>query len=182
MSAYAYRDTLADLGIDIPALGCVMLDVEPIDGLDRLIAPHDLYESTDPAKHWIRGLVAADGAHLTLLYGLLQSAQTWREHVDSVLDGWEPGPVRIESWGMFESTFEDEPYACIIGHVERTPAIVDAHSRLSYLPHIDTHPEYKPHVTVAYVRRDAAQRVLAALESVATPTLRPVGLNYGDHA
>jgi 2'-5' RNA ligase len=187
LSAYRFRETHAALGIEVPRLGCIMLDVDvPPDlaaALAAAVPQEDVYVSSDPSRAWIRGVVALDGPHVTLLYGLLGNGNAWREHVDAVLDDWErPTAVPIESWGMFPSTFEDEPYACIVAHVERTPALLEAHARLSMLPHIDTHPEYRPHVTIAYVRRDAVDAVLERLAAIPHPVLAPLGLDYGDPA
>lgn len=184
LSAYRFATVHEALGIEVPRLGCIMLDVDVpaklAASLAAAVPPEDVYVSADPARHWIRGVVALDGPHVTLLYGLLESGQSWREHVDAVLEGWSPSEVPIASWGMFPSTFEDEPYSCIVAHVEPTPELLEAHARLSMLPHIDTHPEYRPHVTVAYVRREAADAVLERLRGIERPVLTPIGLDYGD--
>lgn len=176
MNAYAVQ-ALKDMGINPAGLGCVMLDVEKIDASS--VVPADwAYTSTNPERFWIKGLEAGD--HITLLYGLLSNANTIRAAVDEVLDGWAPDLLSIESVGSFPSTFDDEPYACIIGHVSVTPALLDAHARLSLLPHIDTHPEYRPHLTLGYVHRDHEQEAIREFDShVVGEALRPMGLNYG---
>lgn len=176
MNAYEVQ-ALKDMGISIAGLGCVMFDVEPLPVAD--VVPADwAYVSSNPERHWIKGLEAGD--HITLLYGLLSNANTIRAAVDEVLDGWEAGPLSLGSVGSFPSTFEDEPYACIVGHVKVTPELLDAHARLSLLPHIDTHPTYRPHLTLGYVRQEHETDAIAALrEQFAGVPLTPVGLNYG---
>jgi hypothetical protein len=80
----------------------------------------------------------------------------------------------------FPSTFTDEPYSCIIGHIERTPQLVDGHARLSLLPHIDTFWDYKPHLTLGYVHQDHEASALMALGNQVTGvSLTFRGLNYG---
>src|SRR5437773_5803940 len=142
------RQALKDMGTDPPNLGCVMLDVEPIDTASMVPADW-AYTARDPSRFWIKGLEAGD--HITLLYGLLSNANTIREAVDEVLDGWEPGALSIASVGSFPSTFADEPDTCIVVHIEATSALLVAHARLSPLPHIDTHPPYPAQSTLAYV-------------------------------
>ena len=167
------------MGIEVSKLGCVMLDVEPIRSADY--APSSwAYYAKNPERKWIKGLEAGD--HITLLYGLLQNANTIRSAVDEVLDGWEPpDEVVIDHVGSFASTFDDEPYACIIGHIRVTPELLDAHVRLSYLPHIDTFWEYKPHLTLGYVHKHREQDAIRAFSQATQggAVLTPKGLNYG---
>lgn len=176
MNAYGVQ-YLKDRGISIAGLGCVMFDVEPLP-VAREVPETWGYSSTNPERFWIKGMKAGD--HITLLYGLLESAHEMRAGVDEVLARWEPGRLSIASVSSFPSTFEDEPYACIIGHIEKTPELLDAHARLSLLPHIDTHPEYKPHLTLGYVKARYEQAAIECLRVFEGKALRPVGLNYGD--
>ena len=178
MTTRAYQlQALKDMGINPAGLGCVMLDVEPLPVADWLPAEWAYY-AHNPERHWIKGLEA--GNHITLLYGLLSNANTIRSAVDEVLAGWEPGGISLESVGSFPSTFDDEPYSCIIGHIKVTPELLDAHARLSYLPHIDTFWHYKPHLTLGYVHKHReGDAIEAAAAKVDAYQLRPVGLNYG---
>jgi hypothetical protein len=177
MNAYDVKDLLAAAwGIEVPKLGCVMLDIAPID-VTALIPEEWAFVSTNPDHHWINGLNAGD--HITLLYGLLDNANDIRDAVDLVLKGWQPGQPWIEHIGSFPSTFEDEPYVCIVGHLALTPELLDAHARLSLLPHIDTHPQYRPHLTLGYVKVEHRDDVVALLDKLVKPRLTPRGLNYG---
>lgn len=176
MNAYEVK-ALKTMGVDITKLGCVMLDVEK-PNLAGLIPEEWAYTARNPERHWIKGLDAGD--HITLLFGLLENANTIRGAVDEVMDGWEPGYVTVKSIGSFPSTFADEPYACIVAHIEVTVDLLDAHSRLSLLPHIDTHPSYKPHLTLGYVHEQYRDAAVARLSGWFKETdLRPLGLNYG---
>ena len=165
-------------GITVSRLGCVMLDVQPID-LRHEIPDGWCYRSEHPDRRWISG--RQDGeAHVTLLYGLLDNAHVIRDDVDEVLHGWRPEPVEVASVGLFPSPFPDEPYACIVAHLTVTPEIADAHARLSMLPHINTHPEYRPHVTLAYVHQRYANAAIERIGAVVNGVrFAPIGLNYG---
>lgn len=182
-SSYDYKDIYPELGIEIPKLGCVMLDVENIHVADYLDFPEDdLYASQNPSRYWIKGDVASTGAHVTLLYGLLERASNWRGQIDRVLEGWKMPLVEIEKVDFFDSTFEDDPYYCIIGHVKVTPEFLDARQRLSLLPHIDTYNEYRPHITLAYVKKDERVRNKWINELgywLNGRQFQPLNLNYG---
>jgi 2'-5' RNA ligase len=180
MNAYEVN-ALKRRGIVVSRLGCVMLDVSG-PKVSRVLPNTWLYHSTHPDRRWITG--AQDEGHVTLLYGLLDNANTIREDIDEVLAGWEPGIVQAARIGVFPSPFDDEPYSCIVAHLEVTDELKDAHARLSLLPHIDTHPEYKPHVTLAYVRREDEGAAVHLLEQElgcvkGALSFHPLGLNYG---
>ena len=163
------------LGISIPRLGCVMLDLEPADPLSSL--PEEwLYTSTDPDMRHVSGL--ATEHHTTLLFGLLRNAHEWLFAIDEVLADWQlPGPLEVSEVHTFPSPKASEPYSCIVGLLD-SDDLRDAHARLSLLPHINTHPTYRPHVTLAYVH----QRHEADAAAIFSTPARfvPLGLNYGD--
>lgn len=182
MNAYQVK-ALQRRGINVSALGCVMLDVESPDL--SCIPDEWCYTSAPPDRKWISG--RQDEGHVTLLYGLLDNANTIREDIDEVLDGWAPGVIRGDRLTVFPSPFPDEPYSCIVSELVLTPELRDAHARLSLLPHINTHPTYRAHVTLAYVHRDREADALAAIRrafkarDVLVPMqFEPIGLNYGD--
>lgn len=171
--------------INVNELGCVMLPLEPFNALagslEGLLLEEDLYTTSNPERWWIKGNVASEGAHVTLLYGLLTKAYHQPDLIREVLDGWEfPAELRTQVFEVFPSPFPDEPYGCVVARLEAGGPLADAHGRLSYLPHIDTHPEYKPHVTIAYVRRDRAQEWVDLL-NLTSSTFTPDGeLDLGE--
>lgn len=157
---HEFDDLLAELGIEVSTLGCVMLPVEPFDlfadGRDALLDVEDLYASNDPKKWWVQGDVTYK-AHITLLYGLMKPAYEQKDAVDRVLEGWERPEYLVPLQITIFPSPDDEEYAAIVAEVGGS-ALTEAHQRLSYLPHVDTFPVYKPHMTLAYVRLEAAQR------------------------
>lgn len=167
------------LGITLRDLGCVMLDLEPVEPLPTIPAKW-LYTSSDPDLAHVDGLIAEH--HTTLLFGLLRNAHEWLLAIDEVLEGWEPYGIDVADVTIFPSSKRSEPYACIVAELE-SDSLRDAHARLSLLPHIDTHPTYRPHVTLAYVKAErayaAAQEFRNALPGLEFLTL---GLNYGDQS
>lgn len=194
-SAHQFPGVHYALGINLSKLGCIMADVEPIEVLDYaadagLDPTRDLYVSPKLAeRHWINGAVAETGAHVTLLYGLMQPGPVWREHVDELLADVDLATVTVDHVGIFDSPYPDEPYKCIVAHLRITPELARAHARLSYLPHVDTFPEYRAHVTLAYVKdqpagvdwaRTTAEAWVRALQSALRDAPLPVtGIDYG---
>jgi len=162
-----FPEIYKDLGIDIQKLGCVMLDVDCLpndNGSDEeyggsyWIQPRDLYYTEDKKKFWINGWVAGKSAHVTLLYGLMKKAKEWEKYINKLLKDWSLKKVEIDHVGFFESPYKDEPYYCIVAHIKVTPELLEGHQRLELLPHINTFTGYKPHMTIAYIKKDEKLR------------------------
>lgn len=171
------------LGINTNDLGCIMLDIAPIKVSD-IIDPNDLYYANDPVNHkYIDGVVSEGKPHVTLLYGLLESGQTYKPYVDTVLKGWSIDNISIDSVGFFESNYDDESYYCLVAHIISTPELIEGNGRLQLLPHCNTFLSYDPHVTLAYVKQDSKKINFYINELNAKLTLKSIkveGINYGD--
>lgn len=182
-SIHEYDELMEKLGIEVSELGCVMLPVEPFDifgdGRDQVLDVEDLYASNDPKKWWIQGDVS-EKAHITLLYGLITPAFEQKENVDEVLASWDrPEWLIPERVTFFPSPYEDEPYAAIVVEIE-DQHLMEAHQRLSYLPHVNTYPTYRAHMTIAYVRKEKAQRWMDVLNAADFHIYVKDGLDYGE--
>lgn len=179
MDQQAYLKLYASLGVNPDDLGCIMLDTEKIDISKYLPEGYedDLFYSA--TKQFAQGDVAGTKAHVTLLYGLLQYGSVIRYQVDAVLEGWkQPKKVTIDHVGFFESS-SDEDYSVIVAHIDPTP-LIEANERLKMLPHIDTFPGYKAHLTLAYVKPGATTEFVEALSDLNGKTLTvATDLNYG---
>lgn len=185
LNANKFRDMYTELGINIDRLGCIMLDV---DGSNIPAVPDEsaLYYSSNPDRFWIKGFVAGKVPHVTLLYGLMASGKTaWKNEVDKVLEGWSINEVKVQQVSFFESPYEDEPYYCLVAHIRITPELMEGHRRLEFLPHINTFPEYKAHITLAYIQKDDDLREELVtffsnhLYQPENNSLAVTGLNYG---
>lgn len=174
-----FEDVYVDLGIDLGELGCIMLDTEKIVVSD-VINEADYYTSD---KHeYVAGNVSENVPHVTLLYGLMNSGEAMRKHVDAVLDGWTIANVEINEVGFFYSKDPAEGYVAIVAHIKVNGALYEGNARLRMLPHIDTFPEYKPHITLAYVtdKSDYQNYIETLNERLAGKTIKVVSVNYGD--
>lgn len=179
IAARDFPDLYEGLDIDMDALGCIMLNTKTMP-VTKFVqdGEADLIDSTTRHDHTM-GAVAEEEAHVTLLFGLLDNGNTWKDKVDTVLDGWNIKTVKIGKVDMFDLK---DSYA-IIGHVEKTAKLVDGHERLTLLPHINTFSEYSPHLTLAYVKHDktiANKWVKALGAQYDGKTVSATGINYGD--
>lgn len=165
-----------ELGIDFDTLGCIMLDIDQTT-LPQFKNPESLFENSNNS-------LASGNAHITLLFGLMKSGTEWKKQVNEVLAGWTCGSVIVDSVSFFDiNDPEQEPHYCIIAKIKVTPQLQEGHARLQLLPHIDTFPEYIPHMTIAYVlhndqiRDDVIEYYQARLVG---KSLTVTGINYGD--
>lgn len=165
IKSHSFPEVYKGLGINLSTLGCVMLDLSPleipknmIDGFTRFpVFEQALYYAKDKTRFWIDGWVADKTPHITLLYGLIETAKNYEWHIEQVLKGWKMKTVKIQDIGYFDSPYPDEPYWCIVAHIETTPELIEGHQRLELLPHINTFAGYKPHMTIAYIDKNQGE-------------------------
>lgn len=171
-----YPELYKDIDIDTDNLGCIMLDLEPMSVLKHVEGKEsEVFEN----PKWDQGSVPAETVpHVTLLYGLLENGNKWKNKVDLLLKDWNLKEVKIDHVGFFKTP---DSYA-VVAHLEKTPALVDGHERLTLLPHVNTFSEYLPHMTLAYVKLDAdVEEWVDALGAVYNgKTVKAAGINYGD--
>lgn len=164
------------LGIDTGELGCMMVKFSTPTILLNQIPEHILYH--DPADPGEYGKVF--DSHVSLLYGLLRPAHETREAVDLVLRGLSFSEKFLFASADWFSPL-DQPYDVLYIPPVHKDMFVDAHRRLSRLPHVNLYPEYTPHLTLAYVKKGTA-REAAWLVRAMTPELRTLwfhGYDYG---
>jgi 2'-5' RNA ligase len=181
VTAAQFPQVYEDLGIDTGRLGCVMMDIEPIK-VSHIIPEEGLYYA-DPEKHkWMQGVVSETVPHVTLLYGLLRSGKELRKHIDTVLFGWQPEEIKIDKVDFFYSNDPGESYITLIALVQVTPNLEEANARLGFLPHLNTFPTYKPHITLAYCKDNSDYHgyIEALNQELAGKKIAVTGLNYGD--
>lgn len=178
MNSHNFPAAYAALGIQLNDLGCIMLDVEPHQALDEIIPRDWHYISPDPKKSWFNNVM--DQLHVSLLYGLMENGNSWKQFVGYVLDGWTPDLIEVDRIDAFHSPIPEEPYSCIIAKLRVTDNLLEAHQRLSFLPHINTYPEYTPHITLAYVKQRYEKETIERFSYQIPFHFDPIGLNYGD--
>lgn len=85
-----------------------------------------------------------DEPHVTVKYGLHSDNH---QEVRQKLEG--EGPVKLKMGKT--SIFEADDHDVIKVDVD-SPDLHRLNKKIGELPHTDTHPDYKPHATVAYVK------------------------------
>lgn len=178
-------DLLEGIKIDPRALtdddyrGCIMMSTEKIPVAQYVKnAEKDLFEN----PKWDQGALPAETTpHTTLFYGLLNNGNVWKPWVDRVLSEptkWEMDTVKINEVSYFDLP---DSYA-VIALLEPTSKILDAHGRLSLLPTVNTFSEYHPHVTLAYIKKEADidKWVTSLGKKYNGQIVSTKGIDYGD--
>lgn len=179
INARMFPDVYKTLGIDTDELGCIMLDLKTFPVLSLVEdGENDLYFS--PTREFVQGTVADHKAHATLLFGLLDKGSKITNLVDTVLEGWKkPRSVKILDIDVFPGQEEDgTEYSCIVAHLDPSD-LEEANQRLRLLPHIDTFPVYRPHMTIAYIKSSATVEWLEQLSPLVGTVVKTGELNYG---
>jgi 2'-5' RNA ligase/DNA polymerase III epsilon subunit-like protein len=131
--------------------GCVMVEV-PVSNWDEItsyIDPEDVYTGGDDA-HGIQ-----ENPHVTILYGLHEGVT--EEDVKSVFEGFT-GSINIEVDGI--GVFENKDYDVVKFNVNPDGALQELHDKLSEFPNSNSFPDYKPHITIAYVNKGTGEKYI----------------------
>lgn len=161
LNSHQFEEVYKWLGINLDKLGCIMLDLEPLENMYSIEvegAGVALYYAKNKERFWIDGWVVNKLAHITLLYGLLEEGKNFKMHIERVLENWKLEEVEIEDIGFFNSPYEDEPYYCLVAHIKVNDELLEGHQRLEFLPHVNTFTGYKPHMTICYLRKDSGEK------------------------
>lgn len=129
--------------------GCVMVEV-PVSNWNEItsyIDPEDVYTGGDDT-HGIQ-----EFPHLTLLYGLHKEVTP--EMVKSVFEGFTKD-INIEVNGI--DIFENKDYDVVKFNVNPDGALQELHDKLSEFPNSNDFPDYKPHITIAYVKSGTGKK------------------------
>lgn len=129
--------------------GCVMLEV-PVSNWKEItsaIDPEDVYE-VEGENYGIQ-----DNPHVTILYGLHDGVSL--DQVKSVFEGFSGSlDIRIDGIGIFEN----KEFDVVKFDVVPTESLQRLHDALSELPNSNEYPEYKPHITIAYVKKGLGKK------------------------
>ena len=132
--------------------GCVMVDYNFENWSDLLesISQEDIYKVE--GKNY--GLQPRP--HLTLLYGLHKEVTD--EQIQKCFDGMTEDDFKVQIDGV--SLFENPEFDVVKLGVIKTSKLEEVNKRLSELPNSNQFPEYKPHITLAYIKKGSGQKYI----------------------
>ena len=142
--------------------GCVMVyfDFPEMEDLHDLVDSKDL----DPNE---KGL--EDEPHVTLLYGI-HSHQVTDDQVKEAARGLA-GTIKLHNAGLFQNDFD------VLKMEADNPTLHGCNLNLRQLPHTSSYPDYKPHATIAYLKKGEGKKYTEALMDKAY-TVTPTHLIY----
>ncbi len=124
--------------------GCVMIEV-PVSNWDEItswIDPNDIYDGGD-STHGIQ-----KNPHVTILYGLHDDVT--EDMVKSVFEKFDED-IHIEVDGV--GIFENKDFDVVKFNVNPDGALQHLFDELSKFPNSNEYPEYKPHITLCYIKK-----------------------------
>ena len=130
--------------------GCAMIEVPFGDWsqITEMIDPADVYEVEGDRSYGIQ-----ENPHVTILYGLHKSVSP--EDLKEVLDSFD-GELKVRISGI--GIFENEGFDVVKLNVVPDGGLQQLHDMISELPNSDQYPEYKPHITIAYVKKGSGKK------------------------
>lgn len=160
----------------------VMLDIAPLD-IERAMGDawneSELFYGDVKELRYAQGAVAETQAHLTLAGGL-HPTESYEEDVLTALIEWDFPQILIDHVGTFPSRVEGQDYVTVVAHVVPSRGLVMGNRILQQFPYSYDY-DFKPHVTLAYVKGDAnVKEWVDRLNSAFGHTIHEVtGLNLG---
>ena len=183
------EDMLASIGVNVKTLGFVGLTFDPLpvrEMLDqqawgvRIIESDYVYAPESDYRDWVAGPVAEKNPHVTAKYGFLTPSYERKEIINDLI-GWPRDvQVEVEDIEVFPSPYPDLQYGCLVARLGGE-ALREMNAALSVLPHVDSFAEYKPHLTLAYLKPDVATYagVAEAQSWLLGKQLAVTGIDYG---
>jgi 2'-5' RNA ligase len=112
-------------------------------GFANSIPERELFTKEDDEKEW--GYGVEDDPHITVLWGI-QTKDA--KKVQKALQEQKGGTVKLGKIGMFET---DEYDVLKVDIISQSLRRINGHLK-SELKHASTHPDYNPHITLAYLK------------------------------
>ncbi len=180
---------LAEAGVDVRTLGFVGLTLDPLPVRERLdsmdwgkpvLSEDYVYAPEGDFRHWVQGPVAEVSPHVTAKYGLLTPSHQRKAVIDELVGDLSDATVTVTDIEVFQSFYDDLPYGCLVARVGGE-WLEEINAELSILPHVDSFPSFKPHITLAYLKPAVAHycAVPLAADWLVGRELPITGIDYG---
>ena len=139
------KDYIKESAAEDNDFGCVMLYADSPDWdkfTQRVIDKDDLYFAPDDDY----GLEKQP--HITVLFGL-HDKKINKEQLFDILRNTPSFRIGVQDMDIFEN----EKFDVVKLNVPRNEFLLNMHNKFREFPHTMTHPDYNPHMTVAYVKK-----------------------------
>lgn len=110
--------------------------------------------------------------HITVLYGVVNDTDFFR--LKSICENFEPFEITLGDI----STFSSEKYDVLKIEVI-SDKLVELHNKFKVVDNVWTHPEYNPHITLAYVKKGSCDNLLGPC-SLTGKTIRVPEVKWSD--
>lgn len=148
-SIHTYSSFLESKSGKLYKLGCVMvyLNIKNWESITSNISEEDLYKpgesrygrETDP--------------HITILYGLHKEVEE-NDIIEAFKDyNSKDTTIEVDKIDIFENEYFDVVKMDVISEF-----LTNMNKKLSTLPHTSDFPNYKPHITIAYVNKGCGDK------------------------
>ena len=133
--------------------GCVMLffKLKEMNKIHKSIEKEDLYEVKGDDTYGL-----STEPHITLLFGLHKGVTT--EDVISVLDNIKFGECEIYKPSLFENDLFDVLKFNVRYTEDGNRFLHQANKELKEFPFTSNYPDYKPHMTIAYLKKGKGKK------------------------
>ena len=151
MNFTSYKSWLLERKASSLSYGCLMLytDFPKWPHYTSLIDPADIYTKDDDYG-------IEKEPHITIIYGLHDDELDKKEFYQKIENTIKPVTVTVEQIGFFE--IKNEPYDVVKIDVPVTSQLKKYRDTFIKYPNTQTYPEYKPHMTLAYVKSGKAEQ------------------------
>ena len=152
MDILKFSEFLMEKSGDLYDYGCVMIypRVSNWKEITSMIDEDDIYHPEDPTY----GIET--NPHVTLLYGLHNTVT--KEDIENVIDKFRNKTIDIQIDGI--GKFDNDEYS-VVKFNAVSPILFEINKELTKLPHTTDYPDYKPHMTISYVKKGKADKYLS---------------------
>lgn len=148
--------------------GCLMLYFDPnlpiFSDIQKMIDENDVYYGKEEGKFG-----RDSEPHITILYGLHSDISD--SQIESIIDNFTQPNVVLNTI----SIFENDEFDVVKFDINNTD-IVEMNRVITKLPHTTDYPDYKPHLTISYVKKGTGKKYIQKLsESI---RIKPTKIVY----
>jgi len=155
MNFQSYKNWLLERKSENLSYGCLMLYAKVPDWNDKIhiVNKEDIYEKNDDYGY-------EKEPHITILYGLHHDEINKEELYEKIKELICPVTVKIENIDIFEN----DEFDVVKFNVPAINQLKEYHKEFLKFPNTQTFSGYKPHMTIAYVKKGEGKKYKQKLD------------------